>query len=311
MRRRLALSLLAGLVLLLAGLALFFRPKAPEAPAVVAAATAAVDAGAPAVTAPSKVTLKAKKGTVEVRRGGSGAWIAVESGATLSESDVLRAGADGEAELVAGGHVVRVVGGTEVTVGELTQDLTSFLLGAGLLGAEASGDDGRTLEVRALGSDAVARATDGAFRMSSNGAGTVAVGATEGEVAVSGGGTSVVLKPGERTLVRPGEAPSPPERLATSLLLKVAWPEKRKTNQRVITVTGRTDAGALVFALGERIPVGADGTFEARVRLREGTNRVKLEAFDVSGNAASDDEKVVVDTRGAASRFKTDDLWRQ
>lgn len=310
MRRRLALFVLAGLALLFVGVALVYAPPEPAPEVAAATLSPPPDAGPPVLAAP-ELTLKALRGTVEVRRGGDGEWIALASGDTLFESDVLRAGADAEVELVAGAHVVRVVGGTEVTVGQLTKDLTSFLLDHGLVGAEAKGDDGRTLELRARGSDAVARTTSGAFRMTNDGGGTVAVGATAGEVSVSGGGASVVLKPGERTLVRAGQAPARPEPLATSLLLKVAWPEQRKTNQRVITVTGRTDEGALVFALGERVPVGKDGTFEAKVRLREGTNRVKLEAFDASGNVAASDEKLVVDTRGAPSRFETDNLWRQ
>ncbi len=303
--------MLACLLLLLGGVALLFDPAPAEEQLATTAAPAAPDTAAPARTAPAAVTLRAAQGSVEVRRGGSGAWLPVSTTDSLSEKDTLRTASGAEVELVAGGHVVRVVGGTEVTVGELTADLTSFLLSHGLVGAEAGAGDDRVLEVRATNSDAVARARSGRFRMSSNGDGTVAVGATSGEVQVSGGGASVVLKPGERTVVRPGEGPSRPEPLASSLLLKVAWPERRKTNQRVITVTGRTDAGALVFALGQRVPVGKDGSFAAKVRLREGTNHLKLEAFDVSGNAVSDEGRMLVDTRGADSRFKTDDLWRQ
>lgn len=260
--------------------------------------------------APTAITLKAVKGAVELRRGGEEAWRPATSEDSLSTQDSLRT-LGGEARLVAGDHVVRLVAGTEVTVGELTADLTSFLLSHGLVGAEATGDDGRVLEVRARDGDASARTSAGRFRMSNNGEGTVAVGALDGEVRVTGKGASVVLRKGERTVVRRGEVPDAPQPFGSSLLLKVAWPERRETNQRVITVTGRTETGALVFALGERVPVGEDGTFAAKVRLREGTNRVQLEALDVAGNNASSDGSVVVDSRGAESRFKTDNLWRQ
>jgi hypothetical protein len=312
------LAPIALLLVLVAG-ALVWLLRGPSAPSSApepaghdAGAPAPADAGLRPAVVPSTVTLRKLEGTVEIQRGGAGPWQKASSGDALSANDAIRTAAGASVELVAGEHVVRLVPGTDVTVQELTANLSGFLLGRGLIGAEATSAPGttpRALEIRAKDTDAAVRATDGRFRMSSNGEGTVAVGVEEGEVNVSGAGSSVVLKKGERTLVRPNQAPAAPQPFATDLLVDVAWPKERSTNRRVITVTGRTDAGALLFALGRPITVAEDGSFRARLKLKEGKNRIRVEGWDVSGNEVDKSELVVVNTKGADSRFDTKDLW--
>ncbi len=303
------LPVLGLVVIVVAGLTLWWAAgrRPPPPPPVV------VDAGAPPPVAkplPTVVVAKAD-GTVEVRRQGTDAWQPVAVGAVLAEDDSIRTGSGASVELLAGGNTVTMLAGTDVKVAELTADLTRYLLGSGLIAGASPGASGTTLQVDVEGTDVAVRARDGSFRMSSNGAGTVAVAAEAGDVRVAAKGKEVVLKHGERSLVLPGGAPSDPAPLASSLLLKVAWPKQRETNKRVVTITGRTDAGALVFALGRPVKVGADGAFKERLTLPEGESRLDVSALDVSGNARREaGPSILVDSKGASSRFQTDDLWK-
>lgn len=224
----------------------------------------------------------------------------------------MRTGADGRAKLHAVGRTIHLVAGTDVEVKELTADLSRFLLGAGMVTAETRPGGGPKwpLQVEVAGTDVAARTEAGRFSVSSNGQGTVAVASDDGDVRVSARGREVVLRGGTETLVRPGQGPTDPVPVATSLLLKVAWPEERALNRREITVAGRTRAGALVFVAGRPVSVDEGGRFRARVRLREGRNRLPVRAMDVAGHRRQGrSPRIVVDTHGAEARFDTDDLW--
>ena len=264
----------------------------------------------PAAPIPS-VTIAKAEGRVEVRRQGKETWEEVAAGAVLAQDDAIRTPPGATVDLEAGGSTVTLLPGTDVKVAELTSDLTRYLLGSGLLAGDAPAGVGRTLQVDVDGTDVAVKTQGGTFRMSSNGAGTVAVAAQAGDVRVAAKGKEVVLKKGERSLVLPGAAPTDAAPLATSLLLKVAWPKQRETNKRVVTLTGRTETGALVFALGRPVQVAADGSFSEKLTLPEGETQLRVAAVDVSGNDQREDgPKVLVDTKGASSRFQTDDLWK-
>ena len=272
------------------------------------AAAGAADAG-PAVF---EIVVANVEGAVEVQRG-KGAWEKVSAGARLHADDAVRTLPGGSVELQAAGAVVRLNESTDVRVAELTEGLTRYLLGRGFVAADAHDDKkrGKVLQVDVDGSDVAVKAADARFSMTSNGEGTVAVAAKDGDVRVASRGKEVVLHRGQRTLVLPEKPPSDPAPLATSLLLKVAWPTEHETNHKVVTVAGRTEAGALVFAMGRPQKVDADGRFRAQVSLSEGANTLDVVAVDASGNLAkAGGQHVVVDTRGAASHFKTDDLWK-
>jgi hypothetical protein len=264
----------------------------------------------------AEVRVQRVTGAAEVLRAGTETWQPLVAGQTLSKADSVRT-LDGTAELLTNGttsSVVELMPGTDVTVEELTADLTRYLLGSGLVtGRAGDANDSAAkanLQVAVKSTDVLVQSAGGKFNVSSNGSGTVAVGAAAGNVTVSSLGRAVVLKAGERTLVAPGRPPDQPQPLATSLLLKVAWPSDRETNKRRVTVTGRTAAGALVFAVGRPIAVGADGTFSATVRLSEGDNLLNARAVDVSGNVTRQDgPRVHVDSKGAATRFDTEKLW--
>jgi len=306
---RRAFVALVLLALVIAGALLLRTSKSPDSVDAGTAPTI-VDAGAPAVLVVKIVKLE---GTVEIKRDGKDAWEPATVGATLSERDAIRTSTDASAELDAAGNIVSLMGGTDVKVAELTTGLTRYLLGKGLItGVARSSSGAGKLAVDVDGTDVAVRATDGSFRVSSNGTGTVAVAAQDGDVSVAAKGKEIVLHKGQRTLVLPNEAPTEPQALATSLLLKVQWPKERETNKRVVTITGRTEAGALVFAMGKPVQVGADGKFSEKVTLPDGETTLRVTASDVSGNSErAAGPRILVDTQGATSKFKTEDLWKQ
>lgn len=310
MRPRRVLLVLAILGAVAAVLLLLRRPPVDVdvVDAGPSATVGAVDAG----TAPLEIRVgKVDGGKAEVQRGKGGPWEPVATGATLRADDAIRAGPATAIEIEAGGHVVELAAGTDVRVAELTEGLTRYLLGSGFVAADAKGGKGK-LQVEVEGTDVAVNATDGRFQMTSNGQGTVAVAAQRGDVRVAASGKEVVLQPGERTLVLPKQAPSAPVAVASSLLLKVSWPAERETNKRVVTIAGRTEAGALVFAMGRPMKVDADGRFSAKVNLAEGQTTLDLVARDASGNVVRQGgPRIVVDSRGAASKFETKDLWQQ
>ena len=272
------------------------------------------DAGPPSAKPTSVVPViptvraSALKGRVQVRRAGRGSWRRLRKVARLSPTDEIRTAGGASVELVAGQHVVQLQPGTQVEVGAITEELTRFLLGAGLVRARARGQ--RTLQIDSKKGGAGVSAKNGAFSMSHNGDGTVAVGVQRGRVRVSGGGSTVVLRKGQQTLVPAGGVPAAPRPLSRSLLLKVNWPQKRATNKPRLRLTGKTRAGALVFAMGRPVKVAADGSFTVDVRLKEGENHPRIEARDVGGNRArAAAPAIVMNTKGAKSEFETETLW--
>ena len=67
------------------------------------------------------------------------------------------------------------------------------------------------------GGDAVASTDGGVFTVANNGKGTMALGTESGEVQLTGGGHVVIVRAGQQSIVRPGEAPSQPVPIPNSL----------------------------------------------------------------------------------------------
>lgn len=284
-----------GLVLILAALPLgwlaFLRepPPPPPPPAPVAAAPEEQPR-------PAELRLHEVKGSVEVRHG-NGEWGPAQVGSALRPSDTVRTSSGSYAVLIGGEAVqVRMESGTEVSVEELTDSLSSFLLGNGMATAIVRPGKRHTFEVKAAGSDAVARTTEGTFSMSNDGKGTVAVGTREGEVTFLGEGKVVIVRAGQQSIVRPGNGPSEPTPLPSSLLLKVQWPAGLTTRSRRLVVTGQTDPGSRVEVGGEPLSPDAEGRFSRTLPLAEGRNSLRVRAISVGGGALEEAREVIVDT---------------
>ncbi|MGI5861956.1 MAG: hypothetical protein ACOX6T_07835 [Myxococcales bacterium] len=184
-RRKANLKFAAAVAALVAavplGYLVFLRRPAPPPPvpavadAGVPVAQLLVDAGLSGVRLES-LQIAEVDGEVEVRSG-KGEFGPAKVGAILRAEDAVRTG-DGRARLSAGeSYEVRVEPGTLVEIEELTERISRFDLGVGMLVARVEGDSGRQLVVTAAGSDASATSSDGTFAISNNGEGTVAVGA--------------------------------------------------------------------------------------------------------------------------------------
>lgn len=287
-----------GLVLILAALPLGYfvflrQPPPPPPPPPPAPAPPPVEVKAPA--APVEMQIGELSGSVEVRRA-DGEWQELKPGMVLHASDSLRTKDGASAVIVSDKVRVELEPGTEVSLQDLSEELSRLLLGSGMATASVRPGTSHTLEVKAGGSDAVARTTEGTFTMSNDGAGTVAVGTREGEVSFAGSGKVVIVRAGQQSVVRPGSGgPSEPVKIPSSLLRKVQWPDRRQ-NKREVIVQGEAEPGTRLELSGETFSPGQDGSFKRTVLLREGENEVKLKASSVGGNKEEAHQKFLVDT---------------
>jgi hypothetical protein len=296
-----------GLVLILAALPLGYflflhQPPPPPAPKPPPVAETPVEEKAP--EKPMQLEIAKVSGTVEVRRG-DGVWEAAKPGAALNASDSVRT-LDGSYAVLIGGEAVTVNmdPGTEVSVEELRDKVSKVLLGSGMATATVRPGTKHTIEVKAKGSDAVARTTEGAFSMSNDGAGTVAVGTREGEVTFLGNGKVVIVRAGQQSVVRPGaNGPSEPTQVPTSLLRKVKWPAAQQ-NKREITVQGEAEPGSRLEIAGQSFSPRQDGTFTRTVPLKEGANEVEITAHSVGGTSQAAKQKFDVDTKPPSMKVK-------
>lgn len=277
------------------------RPELPPAPP---------PPPVPVVEAPKAVELKIAEvqGTVEVRQP-DGTWAAVEQGASLKDSDAVRT-LDGSVAVLVGGESweVRMEPGTEVSVDELTASISRIMLQSGMATARVKGQGKHSFEVRAAGSDAVAKTASGEFAITNNGEGTVAIGTRDGEVEFSGSGKVVIVRAGQQSIVRPGEAPSAPTSVPSSLLLKVNWPKSTVLTRKRVVIAGETLPGSHVLIGGKVVRADANGHFSQNVTLSEGRNKLEVNAISVGGTRSTSDADLKVDTR--VDRIGLDrDIW--
>jgi FecR protein/Glucodextranase, domain B len=294
-----------GMILILAALPLgyflFLRPPPPTPPTPPKPPPPPVEVKAP--EKPVQLELREITGTVEVKREG-GNWELAKPGEVLHPSDAVRT-KDGSYAVLIGGEAVQITmdAGTEVSVQELSSEVSRILLASGMATAVVRPGKRHTFEVKAAGSDAVARTTEGTFTMSNDGAGTVAVGTREGEVSFLGHGKVVIVRAGQQSIVRPGgTAPSEPTNIPSSLLRKVQWPTGRQ-NKREVTVQGEAEPGSRLEIAGQSFSPGKDGTFTRTVSLKEGENEVKLKASSVGGLKEEANQKITVDTKPPKTTF--------
>jgi hypothetical protein len=248
------------------------------------------------------------EGSVQIRRAGS-EWTPASKDQVLRTSDAVRTSDGSIAVLVAGeSYQVKMEAGTEVSVEQLTSSISRLLLQSGMASAKVSGKSRHTFEVKAAGSDATARTQQGSFAISNNGAGTVAVGTREGEVEFLGMGKAVIVRAGQESIVRPGQAPSDPTPIPNSLMLKVQWPAAAELNKRRLILAGQADPGAVVEVQGKAVKVDATGHFTLPMQLSEGRNGVEVKTRAVGGLTREEKHDVYVDT--TPPRVGVDpDIW--
>jgi hypothetical protein len=261
---------------------------------------------APAPT-PVRLTVSRAEGEVTVVRGGVRTRLA--PGAELRSEDAIETAPGARVALAGGSYEATLEESGRFDVREITAELSRFHLAAGLVSASVLEERGRAVEIEATGG-AVARTTSGDVAVARSGE-VVAVGVQRGTAEFVSAGKAVLLKTGEQSVAAAGRSPSPPAPIPASLLLKVAWPSERATNQRRIVVTGRTAPGAVVLLGDERVDVQPDGRFTHVVVLREGRQRLSARAHGIGGAAQVEGPIVLLDTRAPDARFETRDLWRK
>lgn len=258
---------------------------------------------------PQELRLSQLSGTVEVKSP-DGTWKPAKAGDVLKPSDGVRT-QDGAYAVIVGGEYweVKMEPGTEVEVGELSESISRLLLGSGMAHATVRKGNKHTFEVKAKKGDAAARSGGGAFSIASNGEGTVAVATEEGETELEGKGRVVIVRAGQRSVVLPGQAPTDPIAVPSSLLLKVSLPAVSLTNKTKLTVVGQTEPGARVEIGGRMVETDATGRFTTTVKLDEGKQALDVKAVSVGGVNAQSSHSVEVDTQ--VRRVTVDkNLWK-
>lgn len=288
----------AVVALLVAGAALAYRLLLGPEPGRTAAPTAPTPA-------PVRLTASRAEGEVTVVRGGVRTRLV--EGAELRPDDAIETAPGARVALAGGSYEVVLEEGGRFDVREITAELSRFHLAAGLVSASVQEERGGSVEIEAT-AGAVARTRSGEVAVARSG-NVVAVGVQRGTAEFVSAGKAVLLKTGEQSVAAAGASPSPPAPIPSSLLLKVAWPVERATNQRRIVVTGRTAPGAVVLLGDERVDVQPDGRFTHVVVLREGRQRLSARAHGVGGAAQAEGPMVLLDTRAPDARFETRDLW--
>lgn len=289
-----------GLVLILAALPLgyfLFLHQPPPPPAPPPAPVPPPVAEKPPEK-PVQMQINELVGAVEVRRA-DGNWEPLKPGMVLHASDSLRTKDSASAAISSDKVRFELEPGTELALQDLSDELSRVLLDSGMATVSVRTGTQHTIEVKAGGSDAVARTSQGTFTMSNDGAGTVAVGSREGEVVFEGNGKVVIVRAGQQSVVRPGSGgPSEPVKIPSSLLRKVQWPDKRQ-NKREVVVQGEAEPGTRleIAGTGETFSPGRDGTFKRTVVLKEGENDVKIKAVSVGGTRDEAGQRFLVDTK--------------
>jgi len=294
--------LVVGLILaaLPAGYFYFLRDEAPPPPPppLITQEIGSRDAGLPEPAKPLELRLGKVGGRVEVRQK-DGTWQSAAPAQVLKASDAVRTGnEEGSYAVLVGGEAyeVQMRPGTELSVEALTDTISRVMLESGVATANVHGHGRHVFEVSARKSDAVARTGEGAFAISNNG-GTVAVGTKEGEVQLSGGGKMVIVRAGQKATVLPGQAPSEPSPIPTSLMLKVNWPSPRQRHQEFV-ITGTTEPGAVVRVGNQVLPVAADGSFGGTVKTPgDGTHSLSVKAVAIGDRSTEDNATIEVKSK--------------
>ena len=294
-RRRQA-PFLIGLVLILAALPVgwfvFLRePPAPVTPSAPPRAVTPVE-----VKKAVELVLSSFEGSVDVRHG-DGPWEPARKDMPLRPTDVVRTGRGSWAVVLNGESVeLRMEAETEISVEELSNELSKVMLSSGLATATVRGRPNvrHTFILKAKGAEAEASTAQGTFTMSNNGKGTVSVGTREGDVKLSDKeGRYVIVRAGQQSIVRPGQGPSAPAPIPSTVFLKMEWPAAKQRKSEVV-IAGRTDPNNRVTVGGVSVFADDMGQFTLGVPLAEGDNTVHVSAVGAGGARQDAQQKLTL-----------------
>jgi hypothetical protein len=156
-------------------------------------------------------------------------------------------------------------------------------------------------------------ATDADFTVMVSRGGPLSVASRRGAVSLQGFPGAQRLEAGSVVHAPDGKLPEFSE-ITESLLFEVEWPEKPKTREAEVELTGTTDPYATV-TLGSgpqavRVRADRDGRFRATVSLAEGENEIELKVRDVTGRVATQTQSVRRDSTAPVIQA-AEVLWGQ
>jgi hypothetical protein len=112
---------------------------------------------------------------------------------------------------------------------------------------------------------------------------------------------------GQLSIVERGAAPTAPQAVPASLLLKLGAGGATTTRQKTAQVRGATAPGAIVSVGGVRVVADAKGEFSQTVPLKEGRNDLVVESTDTLGRKQRAQwPRITVDTRAPDARSKVE-----
>lgn len=245
--------------------------------------TAIVTDAGPTVPFIAEASVLSVRGFVQKGRNGRD-WQKLTAGERLSLEDTVRTGRTGEARLAVGeGVEVTVSPRSTFSVQEIQEGASNVRLDVGRVSATVDATKKRALRVGAKGTNAVAETSGGTFGMVSDGFGQIAVATTKGQVKLVANGKSELVEEGAQSVVFKNATPSAPQPVSKSLLLKVADPVRRTTNESVQVIEGKASVGSVV-RVGEKVAaINTRGKFRVPVKLKEGSNSIVVAITDPLG----------------------------
>ncbi len=263
--------------------------------------------------APMAMSVTEINGKVEVKSNENAGWTPAEVGVVLEAKDKIRTLINSQATLsMPGVFSVRLKSESEFKVKKLADNAFRFLLKEGMISAEVMQNPERLFEVSS-DRDVVASTRGASFSMNVSKSGLVSLGTTQGEVAVASMGKIVKVKRGFQVEVENGKAPTDPIKIPKKLFLRVRWPTKRDLAKRRLVVSGETTPGSRVSVSGIVVEVDANGKFKTVVALREGRNRLRVQAESLSGDKKEKHSPPIrVDTKANRFLIKTSpEMWNK
>lgn len=252
---------------------------APIVPPVAVAPAAAPEADA---GFEETVVVLSTTGKAEVRRGAQQVgWVALQEGERLRENDAVRTLEDGTLELKVSDIRVAVEERSQLEVKRITQAVFRARFSGRI--ASKVGRGSAALELETPDSGAVVRTDEGAFSITADGNGVVAVATVSGKVDFSARGRTVTVGAGEISRAIDKGGPEAPRPGLQDVLLSVVWPARKETRFSVVQISGKVTPGSRVKVQNTLASVRRDGRFTARVRLRQGTQKIAVVATDVAG----------------------------
>ncbi len=237
-------------------------------------------------------------GNAELQKNQQISWEKIGLNTRIYEGDRIKTSANARVELdMPDGTVLKINENTVFDIKEIKtpeddgEDKMSFTLWAGKLwgGFKKIFSDRQERTIESPSAVVAIRGTTIEMEVDMQQKTTVRV--IEGRVGVTSKDTEgeVIVSTNQETIVEKGKAPTNPENFTPGIGPgKEEFPFRVNLKKFVFTdpavlgagipVTGNLPAGAKLFANGISVPVAPNGSFNARLRVIEGVNNIKLQA---------------------------------